>query len=97
MTLVNPVTLHSILKNISLRLPDGYELVAETKLENVHLYYDCVTTAIIGDPYHIKMIFNVHLKTVNRHFMLYKILALSTRFSNSTFIQYLPGFFVFCN
>jgi hypothetical protein len=92
MTLVNPVTLHSILKNISLRLPDGYELAAGTKFENVHLYYDCLQTAFIGDPHHIKMILSVTLKTVNRHFLLYKILYLPWRISNSTFIQYLPDF-----
>jgi hypothetical protein len=95
MTLFNPVTLHSILKNISLRLPDGYELVAGTKLENIHLYYDCIRTAIIGDPHHIKIILSVPLKTVNRHFLLYKILALPARISNSTFIQYLPDFLYF--
>jgi hypothetical protein len=70
MTLVDPVTSHSILKNISLRLLDGYELVAGTKLEDVHLYYDCIQTAIIGDPYHIKIILSVPLKTVNRHFVI---------------------------
>jgi hypothetical protein len=95
MTLVDPVTLHSILKNISLSLPDGYDLVAGTKFENVHLYYDCTQTAIIGDPQHIKMILSVPLKTVNRHFVLYKILALPTRIFNSAFIQYLPDFLYF--
>jgi hypothetical protein len=95
MTLVDPVTLHSILKNISLRLPDGYELVAGTKLGNIHLYYDCIQTGIIGDPHHIKIILSVPLKTVNCHFMLYKILALPTWISNSTFIQYLPDFLYF--
>jgi hypothetical protein len=93
MTLVDPLTLHSILKNISLHLPDGYELVAGTKLENIH--YDFIQTAIIGDPHHIKIILSVPLKTANRHFMLYKVLALPTRTSNSTFIQYLLAFLYF--
>jgi hypothetical protein len=92
---IDPVTLNSILKNISLRLQDGYELVAGTKFENIHLHYDCIRTAIIGDPYHIKIILSVPLKTVNRHFMLYKILALPTRISNSMFIQNLPDFLYF--
>ena len=95
MTLVDPVTLHNILKNVSLRLPEGYELVAGTKYENIHLYYDCMQTAIVGDPHHIKMILNVPLKTVNRHFMLYRILALPTRISNRTFVQYVPDFLYF--
>ena len=71
-------------------MPEGYELVAGTKFENIHLYYDCMQTAIVGDLHHIKMILNVPLKTANRHFMLYRILALPTRISNGTFVQYVP-------
>ena len=43
----------------------------------------------------IKIILNVLLKTANRHFVLYKILALPTRIFNDTFVQYLPEFLFF--
>jgi hypothetical protein len=36
--LVTPVTLHTILTNISLNLPDDYELVAGTTFLDIHLY-----------------------------------------------------------
>jgi hypothetical protein len=83
------------LKNISLHLPEGYELITGTKLKDIHLYYDTIQTAIIRDPYHFKIILNVPLKQANLHFILYKILALPIQISNGTFAQYLPEFLYF--
>ena len=95
LSLVSPSTLLNIFKNISLHLPEGYELITGTKLKDIHLYYDTIQTAIVGDPYHIKIILNVPLKQANRHFILYKILALPIQISNGTFAQYLPEFLHF--
>jgi hypothetical protein len=50
LNLVDPTMLHSILKNISLHLRDGYELIAGTKTENVHFYYGCTQTACHRRP-----------------------------------------------
>jgi len=36
MTIVSPNILHSILRNISLCLPENYELIAPTKFDNIH-------------------------------------------------------------
>jgi hypothetical protein len=84
--LKNPTTLHNILKNISLHLPENYELIAGARIETIHLYYDLITDFAIGDAHHIKIILNVPLKTANRRFVLYKILALPTRIFNDTFV-----------
>ena len=35
-----PNVLHSSLRNISLCLPENYELIAGTKFDNIHLYYE---------------------------------------------------------
>ena len=64
-------------------------------MENIHLYYYFITVAAIGDAHSIKIILNVSLKTANRHFVLYKILALPTRIFNDIFLQYLPEFLFF--
>jgi len=78
--LKNSTTLHNMLKkNVSLHLPENCELIAGTRIENIHLYYDLITVAAIGDAQHIKIILNVHLKTANRHFVLYKIPQLCRR------------------
>ena len=34
--LINPTTLYNILKNVSFHLPDNYELIAGTRVENIH-------------------------------------------------------------
>jgi hypothetical protein len=38
MTIFSPNILHSILRKISLCLPENYELIAGTKFENIRLY-----------------------------------------------------------
>ena len=40
--LIGPLELQGILRNITLLLPEGYELVAGTSKENIHLYYDII-------------------------------------------------------
>jgi len=37
---IDPTTLHNILRNVSLHLPENYELIAGNKLESIHLYGD---------------------------------------------------------
>jgi len=49
----------------------------------------------MGDARHIKIILNVPFKTANRHFVLYKILALPAQIFNDKFVQYLPEFLFF--
>jgi hypothetical protein len=94
--LINPSTLHPILKNIVLHLQENYDLIAGVRMDIIHLYYHFITVAAIGDAHHIKIIFNVPLKTAKiRYFLFYKILALPTRISNDTFLQYLPEFLFF--
>ena len=95
LSLLNPSTLHDILKNISLHLPDSCEIIMRAKLENIHLYYDTIKTVIIGDSHHIKIVLDVPLKTPNRQVLLYKILALPIQVSNGTFVQYVPEFSYF--
>ena len=38
--LVSPFVFQNILRNASLHLPEGYELVAGTNINNIHLYYE---------------------------------------------------------
>ena len=70
--ILNPTTLRNILRNVSLHLTKGYELVAGTRAENIHLYYELVKVAVIGDAHGIKMILNIPLKMASRYFVLQK-------------------------
>ena len=50
----------NMLKNVSLQLPDGYELIAGIREENVHLYYEPVKVSIAATAHGIKLIESVH-------------------------------------
>jgi hypothetical protein len=91
-SLLTPARLHNILRNVSLHLPEGYELLVGTRAEKVHLYYELVDAALIGDANCIKLILNVPLKPANRYFTLYKVTALPTRISDNNFAQFVPDF-----
>ena len=86
---VNPTVLLNILKNVSLHLPGGYELIAGIRSENVHLYYELIKVSIVATPHNIKMILQVPLKSLEQHFTVYKIIVLPEHVSSGKSIQYL--------
>jgi hypothetical protein len=94
-SLLNPAMLHNILRNVSFHLPERYELLAGTRVENVHLYYELVNAALIGDANDVELILNVPLKTSNRYFTLHKVIALPARISDSNFAQFVRNFTYF--
>jgi hypothetical protein len=73
--LISPITLQNILRNVTLTLPEGHELVVGTNVENIHLYYDLVEVAVMADVHRIHLILNVPLKNANRNFTLFEIVA----------------------
>jgi len=87
-SLVTPVTLHSILTNISLNLLHNYELVAGTKFQDIHLYYELVKVALVGNAHGVQLVISVPLKTAAQLCTLYKIFVFPTRLSPDTFLKY---------
>lgn len=67
-------------------------MIAGTRAENVHLYYELVKVAVIGDARCIKLILNVPLKMANHYYVLHKIIALPEWFFDNKFAQYLFDF-----
>jgi hypothetical protein len=92
--LLDPITLQNILKNVSLHLQDGYELIVGNKLDNVNLY-EMMKVAIFGDAHHAKLILEVPLSSANHRFSLYRVTALPTRILNDTFAQYMLDYSYF--
>jgi len=88
MNLINPTTLHNILGNVYLHLPESYELIVVTRTENIHLYHELVKVTVVGNVHFMKLIINVPLKTASRHFTLHKINALPPRISKDKFVKY---------
>jgi len=94
-SLVTPVTLHSILTNIPLNLPENYELVAGTKLQDVHLYYELVKVTLVGNAHGVQLVISVPLKTAVQLFTLFKILVFPMRLSPDTFLKYQLDYYYF--
>jgi len=63
MTLVNPLVLHNILRNVSLQLPENHELIAGTNFGNIYYYYDLIKVTVVGNTHGMKIILGVPLKS----------------------------------
>ena len=86
--LINPTTLRNTFRNVSLNLPDEYELKLGTQMDNVYSYYDLISITLVGDIHCMKITLNILLKTVNRQFVLYKVIVLATPISGDKFVMY---------
>jgi len=86
--LVTPITLHRILTYISLNLPENYELVAGTKIQDVHVYYELVKVAVVGNAHGVQLVIRVPLKTAAQLFSLFKIIVFPMRLSPDSFLKY---------
>ena len=64
--------MREFLRNLTLILPEGLELVVGLRPNNVYLYYEVVEAIILADVHSFKLVLNVPLKTVNRQYELYK-------------------------
>ena len=88
MSLVNPTTLQNILRNISMHLPEGYELIAGSRTDSIYLYYELTSVALIGNSHGLQIIINVPLKSADQYFTLYEIIVLPSRVSGYNFVLY---------
>ena len=86
--LVNPTGLQSILRKVTLRLPENFELIAGKNTGNIHSYRDLTTVSIVANSQCISLLLNVHLKLAHRYFTLFKVMYLPTRLSSDKFLQY---------
>jgi hypothetical protein len=68
--LIGPVELQGILRNITLLLPEGYELVAGTSKESIHLYFDITKGSILANILSINLVLTIPLKTADSYFTL---------------------------
>jgi len=69
-------------------LLENYELIAGTKLDNIHLFYDLIKVTAVGIAHSIKLILEVPLKKESQRFTLFRIVELPTRVLNDTFTLY---------
>ena len=80
--------LQTILRNVNLQLPEGYELIVNSKTENVHLFYELARVSLVANIHGIKLIITLPLNTAQCHFTLYKIITLPERISSNKYVPY---------
>ena len=88
MTLVKPLVLYSVLRNVSLHLPENHELIAGTKWSNIYYYYDVIQATVVGNTHGMKIL-SIPVKSANQHFILYKLTVMPKRVSDERFFKYL--------
>ena len=92
LNLVGPSTLQELLKNVTLALPEGLELIVGLCPNSVYLYYEITQAIMLADVYSFKLVLNVPLKTVNRQYELYKMVVLPTRIADNMYTQFEIGY-----
>jgi hypothetical protein len=86
--ILKPNVLHGILRNVSLIIPESYELAAGIKLEDIHEYYDLISTSMVGNAHGLCLILEIPLKSTNQIFSLYRIITLPTKVFDDIFAVY---------
>ena len=86
--LVNPLELQNILRNVTLQLPESYELVAGSNKENMHLYYELTKVSVVANVRSVNVVLTVPLKTTDSHFTLFRLIALPTQIFPDKFVKY---------
>ena len=92
LNLVSPTTLRELLKNVTLALPEGLELIVELRPNSVYLHYEVIQAIMLADVHSFKLVLSVPLKTVNRQYELYKMVVLPTRISDNAYAQFENGY-----
>ena len=80
--------LREMLKSVAMVLPEGYELIAGLSPNNMLLYYEMVQVMVLDDTHSFNLVLYVPVKTVNRHFELFKIAVFPTRIFNNTHAKF---------
>ena len=93
--LAKPKVLQSIFRNTTLWLPEVYELIAGTSIENIYLYYDLTAVSIVSNNHCIKLLLHISLKSANHHFTLFKLINLPTLVFSEKFTQYIVDYSYF--
>jgi len=89
--LISPTILQDMLKNVTLVLPESYELIVRLSPNNVYLYYEVIQTAMLADMHSLKLVLDVPIKTVSRQYELYKTVVLPTHIFNNTYAWFEIG------
>jgi hypothetical protein len=86
--IIKPSILQNILKNISLNLPEGYELIMGSNPYDTEWYYEFVHAAMVTNPQGFMLILSIPIKHVYRQFELFRLYNFPTEVLNRTSVNF---------
>jgi hypothetical protein len=86
--IISPSILQNILKNISLNLHEGYELIMGSNTCDTERYYEFVHAAMVTNPQGFMLILSIPIKNVYRQFELFRLYNFPTEVINGTFVKF---------
>jgi hypothetical protein len=87
-SLITFAKLHSILKNVTLALPAGYELVMGSHYSQLPWYHANVRAAMLADSHSFMLMISLPLTTEDRKFQVMRLLAFPKRISNGAYVKF---------
>jgi hypothetical protein len=82
--LINPKLLQGITSNITLSLPEAYELAVGNRYDNMIWYYQTTRPALLTDAHGFLILMSLPLKDINRYYELYRVHVLPMHLFNNT-------------
>jgi hypothetical protein len=86
--LITPRMLHYIIKNVSLSVPDGYDLVAGSEYGQLTWYYELIQVNMISSSRGFFVILSIPLKDDHRRFEVYEMHSFFSKLINQTYVRY---------
>jgi hypothetical protein len=86
--LITPRILQNIIKNVSLSLPDGYDLVAGSEFGQMKWYYELIQVNMMTSSRGFIMILSIPLKDEHRRYEVYRMHSLFSKLSHQIFVRY---------
>jgi hypothetical protein len=56
LNLISPSMLRNMLKNVTLLLPGGYDLIVSLRFNNVFMHYEIIEAAMLADLHSFKLV-----------------------------------------
>jgi hypothetical protein len=82
--LITPRMLQYIIKNVSLSLPDGYDLVAGSEYGQLTWYYDLIQVSMMSSSRGFLVILSIPVKNEHRRFEVYEMHRFFSKLINQT-------------
>ena len=73
-------------------IAEDCDIIADTNIENLHLYYDLTAVSILANTHWTNLLLHIPLKSANRHFTLFKVIILPSLVFSDKFAKYIVDY-----